>query len=98
MDAWAENTQQGLLDGISKHDMFLGTITGTNKYGAYIRLYAQDMSEIPIAYAFCCGSVGDEVLVTVRRIDQKHGNLLVDIDSFLRYAEPQIHFSEDLAA
>jgi len=98
MNVWSENTQQGLPEGLSKHDMFFGKVTGTNRSGVYIHLHAQDMSEIPIAYAFCCGSVGDEVLVSVRRMDQKHGTLLVNIDSFLRYAEPQIHFSEDLAA
>ena len=98
MNAWAENTQQSLPEGISKHDMFFGTVMGTNRSGAYIRLRMRNVSEIPTAYAFCCGSVGDEVLVSVRRMDQKHGTLLVDIDSFLRYAEPQVQFSEELAA
>ena len=96
MNTRAENTQQSLPEGISKHDMFFGTITATNRSGAYIRLHAQNISEIPAAYAFCCGAIGDEVLVSVRRMDLKRGNLLVDIDSFLRYAEPQ--FGEEFAA
>ena len=98
MNSWYEITQQGLPVGISKHDMFFGTITGTNRSGAYIRLHSQNMREIPTAFAFCCGSVGDEVLVSVRRMDHKRETLLVDIDSFLRYAEPQIQFCEELAA
>ena len=70
-----------VLPGIFRHDEFFGIVTSTNRSGAFIHLKSGDGQELPAAYSFCNASVGDHVLISVRRFDPDRETLLVNVDS-----------------
>ena len=78
-----------LPHGIYRDDCYFGTIIAENNYGIRILLdIKDDVSEEKIyAFAFCNGSINQRALVSIRRFDERHGNFVARVDSYLSNQE-----------
>lgn len=69
---------------INKYDVLCGTVVSTNKSGIEIILdngEDADMKQL-YAFAFCGGTIGQRVIVSIRSYDTKRDNFKVSVDSF----------------
>lgn len=65
---------------LQKFDVYAGTVIRTTSHGAVIKLHDMDVE----AFCFCSARLGDQVLVSISKIDIE-GRVRCRIDSF-RYA------------
>lgn len=73
---------------LCKNDNLFGTIVSTNHNGVKIRLDIEDILENVFAFAYCSGEIGQKVLVSVQKFNDKFNNFRVTIDSYLTETTP----------
>ena len=76
--------------GINRNDNLFGTIVSTNRSGVSVRLDMEDAVGNVYAFAYCNGEIGQRVLVSVKKFNERFNNFRVMIDSYLTEAMPLI--------
>lgn len=69
-----------MLENLERFDVYEGVIIRTTSHGAVVKLHDIDIE----AFCFCSARLGDQVLVSISKIDLE-GRVRCRIDSF-RYA------------
>lgn len=70
---------------VNRSDVFYGTVVSTNRAGIEIILDnvgATDVKQLH-AFAFCGGTIGQRVMVSVKSYNTERDNFRVSVDSFL---------------
>ena len=66
-----------MLENLERFDVYEGVVIRTNNHGAVIKLHDMDIE----AFCFCSARLGDQVLVSISKIDHE-GHVRCRIDSF----------------
>lgn len=71
------------MENFERHNTIIGTVTGSNKYGCFVR---DDESGRTVFY-FGNGMKGDRVQLSIKRICADTERITCVLDSVLEYAE-----------
>ena len=78
-----------LENGIEKYASYEAIITGVNCFGCHIKFYNTNIH----GFFFGNGNIGDSVIVSVGKIDEKKQRITCFLDSVLEYGCDNINLS-----
>jgi len=67
-------------------DTVHATVTGSNRHGCYVVLDEQ-VEGITDGFYFGCGTAGDRVMLSIKRVDTDRESVLCDLDAVISYGE-----------
>lgn len=73
---------------VNRFDVLCGTVISTNRVGIEILLDCEQRKDRKLsAFAFCNGTIGQRVVVSIKNYNAEKDNFRVTVDSFLPSSE-----------
>ncbi len=70
------------MEMFEKYNTVIGDVVGVNRYGCYVR----DQETDKVVFYYGCGSVGDRVQLTVKKVNLEKEQVTCLLDAVLAYA------------